>query len=118
MVLPSPDAIESFYRHQQKPKKCFGAEDWKHRKGCSRSHPKCKWRRVMLYGGPCFCTSYHFPHRPDSGPCKYRNLTGDMPAILWNDPHFAEDREAIIAEYERQKAERRAARQTQARHSR
>lgn len=116
-MLPSEAFTESYYR-AYKPKRCFGKESWKHRKGCTPSHPKCKWRRATLYGGPCQCTAYHFPHRPDSGPCKYGRLTNYMPADLWYSKEFAEDREAIMAEYERQKEERRAERMTKARHSR
>lgn len=94
--------------YAERPKVCYGPEDWKHKKGCTRWHPKCRYRRFEAYGAPCLCGVYHFPHRPESGPCKYRKLTMGMPAILFDAPSFAEDRAAIVAEYQRLKAAKKA----------
>ena len=98
--------------------KCFGPAGWQHRKGCSVWHPKCRWRRVEAYGPPCTCSAYHFPHREHSGSCAYAQISGGMPANLFNSPSFASQREEIHAEYAARKAYERGRRLTKARGNR
>lgn len=45
--------------------RCWGKEPHKHRKGCRRGRPLCRWRRPR----PCDCGAYHYPHREGSGRC-------------------------------------------------
>jgi hypothetical protein len=47
-------------------KRCWGPEEGKHVDGCSKSKPKCRWRRPP----PCCCGAYHYPHRYNSGACR------------------------------------------------
>ena len=51
--------------------RCWGREKHKHRPGCRKGRPLCRWRR----GAPCECGAYHYPHREGGGRC------GDIEAL-------------------------------------
>lgn len=48
------------------PDLCYGPDADQHAKGCSASHPLCRWRRAATR---CLCDAYHYPHRKGSGFC-------------------------------------------------
>lgn len=63
---------------KNRPKKCWGPEDAKHRKGCRLGRPLCRWRRREK--GLCRCEAYHYPHRPSAN-C-------GIPAAILNSPSY------------------------------
>jgi hypothetical protein len=48
-----------------RPAVCWGAANHKHKPGCRKGRPLCRWRRAS----PCTCPAYHYPHRNGSGRC-------------------------------------------------
>jgi hypothetical protein len=102
--LAASEGSYRLYRGKWYPPACIGD---KHMLGCDYWHPKCRARRIEAYGGPCYCTAYPYAHRPESGACRYSKITGDMPASLFS-RLSPQDLEDLEAEYQRQKAEKRA----------